>query len=94
MLFRVQWRFRLSKSHLRGNTVHYYWKHNYGNGDKMFPSLYGFKELQEYMTNGDYADIEYNANIGRLSISRNGKELSYTKEDLTELLKDARGDLD
>lgn len=82
----------MSKTHLRGNTVHYYWKHNYGDGDKMFPSLYGFKELQDYMIR-DYADIYGNYKIGRLSISRNGKELSYTKEDLLELLKDASGDL-
>ena len=91
----------MSKTHLRGNTVRYSYKsyecNAYGDYDKVWWDINGFKELCEHMqtrTAENIVNSAFNIPFGnRFTITRNGKQLSYTKEDLLELLKDASGDL-
>ena len=77
----------MSRTHLRGNTVEYSWTEHYGDGDKRFFYLIGYKELCDAMqtrTAEDVADTRFN-------VSRNGQTLHYTDAELMTLLIDAEG---
>tara|TARA_R110000787_G_scaffold1459_1_gene5973 strand:- start:6082 stop:6339 length:258 start_codon:yes stop_codon:yes gene_type:complete len=82
----------MSKTHLRGNTVEYSWKEYYGDGNKVWHDVIGFKKLCEYMQT---RSAEYMASADasiRFTVSRNGQELHWTRPELLELLTAAQRD--
>jgi len=79
----------MSTTHLRGNTAVYHWKEYYGDGEKRFLHLTGYKELCKAMQTREAESVA--DPWMRFSIERNGVSLHYTHEELLQLLIAAEG---